>query len=277
MNDHYIEEELTLFEFSEKFLLNNDMSTPTEIDISSMDIQVETLNREGESCFKRINKFFIKQPVERYYTDGKISVSFNHRFVVDGIEKFPHELPEFKLVEGHMNVADIEVDDLHTYLANGHLNHNTTTGGMAIPFAAGIRLRLQEIGKLKDSEGTIIGTQVKATVVKNRFGPPRRSVVFNIHYESGIDNYGSWLTTLKEFGFLKQSGSQYSYTYIDGDTGEEITKKFQSKQWNKMLREDEVLRETIYQQIADAYIMKYKNQQELGIDDLEVGEADEEE
>lgn len=143
------------------------------------------------------------------------------------------------------------------------------SGGMSIAFTASVRLRVKKLGVIK--VGTVpVGEQIEISVVKNRFGPPRRKVKLDVYYDSGIDNYGSWLSILKDFGFLKQSGSQYSYVYIDGETGEEVTKKFQSKHFKKLLEETPELKKLIYKQICDAYIMKYKIGEDFGIDDITI-------
>lgn len=280
--EEYIEEEISLLEFSERFLFKNDFSIPEIIDISDQEIEVETLDKNGNLTFRRINKFVIKPPVDRHFTDGKIKVTANHRFVVDGQEVFAKDLKEFKLVDTPIDVVDIEVDELHTYLANGHLNHNTTINGVAIPYTASVRLRFKKMGQIKgkiNGFDNAIGERIQVQIIKNRVGPPRRKVTFDIRYESGIDNYGSWLTALKDLGALSQSGSSYGYKYVDEETGEEITKKFQSKDFKKLLEETPGLREMIYNQICEAYIMKYDTgeEEEIGIDDviLDTGEENE--
>lgn len=150
----------------------------------------------------------------------------------------------------------------------------TTSGGQAIPFTASTRLRLKKVGQIKgDINGVdaTIGERIEVQVVKNRLGPPRRKVTFDIRYDSGIDNYGSWLTALKELGAIGQSGAYYSYKFIDASTGEEITKKFMSKDFKKLLEDNPELKTIIYDQICEAYIMRYeKNEVELGIDDIYV-------
>lgn len=155
-----------------------------------------------------------------------------------------------------------------------------TSGGKAIGFTASTRLRLKRIGQLKgkiNGIDSIIGESIEVAIIKNRLGPPKRKVKFDIRYDSGIDNYGSWLTMLKELGGIGQSGSSYSYKYVDGDTGEEVTKKFQSKDFKKLIEETPGLKDVIYEQICEAYIMKYDlGEEELGIDDIElVTEEDE--
>ena len=158
----------------------------------------------------------------------------------------------------------------------------TTTGGLAIPFTASVRIRFKKMGQIKGKINgleTPIGERIQAQVIKNRFGPPKRKVTFDVRYDSGVDNYGSWLTTLKELGALSQSGASYSYKYIDGETGEEITKKFQSKDFKRLLEENPYLKQLIYDQICELYIMKYdisNDEEELGIDDVELETHNEE-
>ncbi len=152
----------------------------------------------------------------------------------------------------------------------------STSGGQAIPFTASTRLRLSKLGQIKgkiNGIDTAIGERIQVQVVKNRLGPPRRKITFDVRYDSGIDNYGSWLTCLKELGAIGQSGSSYTYKFVDEETGEEITKKFQSKDFKALLTENPELKERIYKQICDEYIMKYdmgEDEEELGIDDIEL-------
>lgn len=153
-----------------------------------------------------------------------------------------------------------------------------TTGGTAIPFTASVRLRFKKMGQIKGKINGIetpVGERVQVQIVKNRVGPPRRKVTFDVRYDSGIDNYGSWLTCLKELGALEggTSGAAYTYTFVDEETAEVVTKKFKSKDFKTLLNDNPELKERIYSQICDEYIMKYdisKNEDELGIDDVEL-------
>tara|TARA_R110001599_G_scaffold17241_3_gene69049 strand:- start:379 stop:774 length:396 start_codon:yes stop_codon:yes gene_type:complete len=113
------------------------------------------------------------------------------------------------------------------------------------------------MGQLKSKIGgvdQVVGIKTRAQVVKNRMGPPLRSVDYDIYFDSGIDNYGSWLNMMKNYKLVGQSGAWY--TYADTETGEEI--KFQAKNFEELLAERPELKESLYQQICDAYIMSYK-------------------
>jgi recombination protein RecA len=135
----------------------------------------------------------------------------------------------------------------------------TTSGGKALAFHASVRLRLKNMGSLKAGD-KIIGIKVRAQIIKNRMGPPLRHADFEIYFDRGIDNYGSWLTLMKENKIVKQGGAWYEYT--DTDTGEII--KFQSKDFAKIL-EDDALRTQIYLKICEATILQYKSTDEVEI------------
>lgn len=152
----------------------------------------------------------------------------------------------------------------------------TTSGGKAIPFHSSVRLRLKAIGQIttaKDGVKQIVGVTTRAQVVKNRIGPPQRVVDYDIYYASGIDDYGSWLSVLKQYKYVTQKGAWYEYTPIDPVTGEVQGEpaKFQSKDFAAILENDPNLKQVIYDNICSAYIMKY-NTKDFGIDDVEISE-----
>ena len=149
----------------------------------------------------------------------------------------------------------------------------TTSGGKALPFHASTRIRLKNKGQIKDSKKNVIGMTILAQVVKNRLGPPLRKAEFPLYFESGIDDEGSWLTIMKEYGIAKVAGAWYSLPIIDFETGEELeVKKFQSKDFADMLK-DKNLKEYLYKLICDKVILKY-DKSALGIDDVEITDED---
>lgn len=144
----------------------------------------------------------------------------------------------------------------------------TTSGGKALAFHASVRLRLKGTGQIKMKVGgndKIVGMKVRAQVVKNRMGPPLRSTDFEIYFDRGIDNYGSWLTVMKENKLVTQSGAWYKY--VDTETGEEV--KFQSKDFIQLMDERIDLKDQIYKKICEETILQYKSDT-LDIDNMEV-------
>lgn len=142
------------------------------------------------------------------------------------------------------------------------LNDYTITKLKALPFHSSTRVRLKNLGQIKDTGGSIIGMKCRAQVIKNRLGPPLRHADFNLYFDSGIDDEGSWLQVLKDHKLVKQSGAWYSLEY------EDEVKKFQSKDFKELIDSNPELKEHLYNLICKECILKYQTT-ELGIDDVE--------
>ena len=140
----------------------------------------------------------------------------------------------------------------------------TTSGGKALPFHASTRIRLKNVGQIKDKKNNTIGMKMKAQVIKNRLGPPMRHADFELYFESGSDNEGSWLQMMKAHKLVKQGGAWYT---MNDHNGKEI--KFQSKDWAEYLQ-DEEFKQYCYELICDKVILKYEKN--FGIDDVVVEE-----
>jgi len=127
------------------------------------------------------------------------------------------------------------------------------SGGKALPYHCSVRVRLNNIGKLK--KGTeIIGNKCKAVVTKNRMGPPQRQAEFDIYYDSGIADYASWIKVMKENKLVTQGGAYYTYK---PDNCEPI--KFQSKDFVNIMESDQNLKNEVYKKICECVIMEYKD------------------
>jgi recombination protein RecA len=171
---------------------------------------------------------------------------------------------------GRERISLIFTNQLRTRMGVSFGDPWTTSGGKAIAFHSSCRIRLKQMGQLKAKVGgveQIVGIKTRAQVVKNRMGPPLRSIDFDIYFDSGIDNYGSWLEMMKTYKIVNQSGAWY--TYVDTETGEEL--KFQAKNFEELIESRANLKETIYQTICDTYIMSYKESSaQSNIDNIEL-------
>lgn len=139
---------------------------------------------------------------------------------------------------------------------------NTTSGGKAWAFHSSVRIKLKTMGqiKAKNDQGVeaVMGRKIRAQVIKNRLGPPLRQADYDIWFNSGIDNYGSWIYYLIDNGILVKDGHSVVYTYVDSDTGEEISTKFKASEFEKLIKSNPDLKEIIYANICNSFIMNYK-------------------
>ena len=172
---------------------------------------------------------------------------------------------------GRERICLIFTNQLRTRLGVTFGDQWTTSGGKAIAFHSSVRLRLKSVGQIKlaksvDAPEAVVGITTRAQVVKNRMGPPLRMVDYDIYFDSGIDDFGSWLTMMKNFGLVSQAGAWYTYT--NTDTGEII--KFQSKDFKSKLMTDPEMKAQVYKTICEKYILNYKAGEDFGIDDIQV-------
>ena len=163
---------------------------------------------------------------------------------------------------GRQKVALVFTNQLRQKLGVMFGDPWTTSGGKALPFHASTRIRLKNMGQIKDTGKNILGMKCRAQIVKNRLGPPLRHADYDMYFDRGIDNYGAWLGVLKEHKLVKTGGAWYTLTDQNGKDH-----KFLSKDWEDLITENDELREYVYKIICDKVILKYK--EKLGIDDVE--------
>ena len=171
---------------------------------------------------------------------------------------------------GRQRIALLFTNQLRSRLGVAFGDPWTTSGGKAIPFHSSVRLRLKSVGQIKvkkDGVDQTVGIKTRCQVIKNRMGPPLKTIDYDIYFESGIDNFGGWLNVMKQFKLVSTAGAWYTYTKADGTDVKFLSKDFQGK-----LEADLELKDEIYNAICDAYILTYKPGDNIGIDDVEIDE-----
>lgn len=86
----------------------------------------------------------------------------------------------------------------------------TTTGGNALKFYASVRLDIRRVGQIKDGE-SIIGSETKVKVVKNKVAPPFREALFQILYGQGTNRLGELVDLAAGEDIIQKSGAWYAY------------------------------------------------------------------
>jgi recombination protein RecA len=115
------------------------------------------------------------------------------------------------------NTAVVFTNQLRQRIGVMFGNPETTTGGMALKFYASVRIDIRRIESIKLGQ-EVVGSRVRARVVKNKVAPPFKVAEFDIMYNEGISKVGGILDLGVEAGLVEKRGS--FYTYGEGRIGQ---------------------------------------------------------
>lgn len=102
-----------------------------------------------------------------------------------------------------------------------------TYGGKAMSFYSTVRILLQTRGKIRADNKEVIGSNVEATIIKNKLHPPFQSVLLPIYYAFGIDEAEASFEYMLTKGMIGHEAKSPWYSLVIGD---EI-RNFQKKDW----------------------------------------------
>lgn len=137
-----------------------------------------------------------------------------------------------------------------------------TPGGKSLSYTYSLRMwltsRKAKASFVVDENGFRIGSEVKVTLKKSRFGTQGRQCTFKILWgseEACIQDEESWLEAIKVSDFLQISGAWYSLVFEDG-----TSEKFQASNWNEKLKNDK-FRARVVQLMDKEIIMRFENKE----------------
>ena len=132
-----------------------------------------------------------------------------------------------------------------------------TPGGKAMIYAYSLRIwltgRKAKASFILDDKGFRVGSEVKATLKKSRFGTQGRQCTFKILWgdEIGIQDEESWFEAVKGSKHMTSSGAWYTLDMGDGDSV-----KFQPSKWKEKIQ-DETFRARILKIMDEEVILKF--------------------
>ena len=107
-------------------------------------------------------------------------------------------------------------------------NPEVTPGGRALKFYSSVRIDLRRIETIKQGND-IIGSIIRAKVVKNKVAPPFRTAQFDIMFAHGISKEGNLVDLGVELGIITKNGAFFSYGDIRLGQGRENAKDYLSQ------------------------------------------------
>ena len=128
----------------------------------------------------------------------------------------------------HSKTAVVFINQIREKIGVMYGSPEVTPGGRALKFYSSVRIDLRRTESIKQGS-EVIGSRVRARIVKNKVAAPFRVAEFDIMFNQGISKMGDMLELGVAAGVVKKSGAFYSY----GDTrlgqGRENAKDFLSQ------------------------------------------------
>ena len=180
---------------------------------------VETLVKSGEIDVIIIDSVAALVPrVEIAGEMGEFQIGLQARLMSQALRKLSGIIAKTKTVVIFLNQTRMKIG-----IRFG--NPETTSGGLALKFYASVRIDLRRIAQIKQKD-EIIGSRIKAKIVKNKVAPPFKTAEFDIFYNEGISYFGDILNSGLKSEIIKRAGSWLQFENIKLGQGTEASKEF---------------------------------------------------
>ena len=180
---------------------------------------VETLVRSGEVDVIVIDSVAALAPKAEIAGEmGEFQIGLQARLMSSALRKLSGVVSKTKTTVIFLNQTRMKIGVMFG-------NPETTPGGLALKFYSSVRINLRRIAQIKHGD-EIIGSRIKAKIVKNKVAAPFKTVEFDIYYNEGISYLGDILNTGLKQGIIKKAGSWLQFENTKLGQGMEGAKAF---------------------------------------------------
>lgn len=180
---------------------------------------VETLVRSGEVDVIVVDSVAALVPRAEVAGEvGEFQIGLQARLMSQALRKLASLVSKTKTVIIFLNQTRMKIG-----VQWG--NPETTPGGMALKFYASVRIDLRRRAQIKSGDN-IVGSRIKAKIVKNKVAPPFKTAEFDIYYNQGISYLADLLNVGLREDVIKRAGSWFQYDKLKLGQGMEGAKKY---------------------------------------------------
>jgi len=202
---------------------------------------VETLVRSGEVDVIVVDSVAALTPKAEIAGEmGDFQIGLQARLMSQALRKLSGIVAKTKTAVIFLNQTRMKIGVMFG-------NPETTSGGLALKFYSSVRINLSRIAQIKYKD-EVIGSRIKAKIVKNKVAAPFKSTEFDIYYNEGISKFADILNTGVKYDIIKKSGSWFQFENTKLGQGTEESRNF--------LKENPEISKKIVQEIKKAIISK---------------------
>jgi recombination protein RecA len=151
---------------------------------------------------------------------------------------------------GRSRTAVVFINQLREKVGIIFGNPEVTPGGRALKFYSSIRIDLRRIESIKQGN-VMVGSRIRAKVIKNKVSPPFRNAEFDIMFGAGISREGNIIDLGVNLDVIKKAGAFFSYGDIRLGQGRESAKNY--------LKQNPELTQEIEQQVRASAVTTYNS------------------
>jgi len=180
---------------------------------------VETLVKSGEVDVIVVDSVAALVPRAEIAGEmGEFQIGLQARLMSQALRKLSSLISKAKTVVIFINQTRMKIG-----IRFG--NPETTPGGLALKFYASVRINLRRIAQIKHGD-EIIGSRIRAKIVKNKVAAPFKIAEFDIYYNEGISYFGDIVNAGLKQEVITRSGSWYQYENVKLGQGMEASRNF---------------------------------------------------
>jgi recombination protein RecA len=180
---------------------------------------VETLVRSGNVDVIVIDSVAALTPKAEIAGEvGELQIGLQARIMSQALRKLSGIISKTKTIVVFLNQTRMKIGQTWG-------NPETTPGGLALKFYSSVRINLKRIAQIKQKD-EIVGSRIRAKIVKNKVAAPFKTAEFDIYYAEGISKFSDLLNAGLKQEIIKKSGNTYTFEETKLGVGTEAARTF---------------------------------------------------